>query len=214
LADERRLSVTVGVVRGAARSGLGEYRGVASNYLERRQPGEFIHAGVRETKAGFRLPEDPATPLIMVGPGTGLAPFRGFLRERAALGRQGRALGPAMLFFGCRRADEDFLYAEELQGYAADDLVDLQVAFSRPPGGERTYVQDLMRRDADKLWRLIEGGAIVYVCGDGSAMEPDVKRALMEIHAAKTAGGAENSQAWIAQLGETNRYVLDVWSNA
>ena len=214
LADERRLSVTVGVVRGAARSGLGEYRGVASNYLERRQPGEFIHAGVRETRAGFRLPEDPATPLIMVGPGTGLAPFRGFLRERAALGRQGRALGPAMLFFGCRRADEDFLYAEELQGYAADDLVDLQVAFSRPPGGERTYVQDLMRRDADKLWRLIEGGAIVYVCGDGSAMEPDVKRALMEIHAAKTAGGAENSHAWIAQLGETNRYVLDVWSNA
>jgi cytochrome P450/NADPH-cytochrome P450 reductase len=211
LEDKQRVSITVGVVRGAARSGLGEYRGVASNYLERRQPGDFVHAAVRETKAGFRMPEDPATPLIMIGPGTGLAPFRGFLRERAALRRQGRALGPAMLFFGCRRPDEDFLYAGELQGYAADDLVDLHVAFSRPPGGERTYVQDLMRREADKLWLLIEAGAIIYVCGDGSAMEPDVKRALIEIHAAKTGG---DSQAWIVRLGETNRYVLDVWSNA
>ena len=212
LADKGQLSITVGVVRGAARSGLGDYRGAASNYLAARNAGDFVYAAVRETKAGFRLPENPATPLVMVGPGTGLAPFRGFLRQRAALAGQGVTLGPAMLFFGCRRADEDFLYGDELKTFAAKGLVDLHVAFSRPAEGGRTYVQDLMRREADALWRLIETGAVVYVCGDGSRMEPDVKRALTEIHAAKT--GASDSEAWIARLGESARYVLDVWSNA
>ncbi len=210
--DGARLSVTVGVVRGPARSGLGEYRGVASNYLVARGAGDIIHAAVRETKAGFRLPEDPATPLVMIGPGTGLAPFRGFLRERAALKAKGAAPGPAMLFFGCRRADEDFLYADELKAYAAQGLVDLHVAFSRPPEGGRTYVQDLMRREADALWRLMEAGAIVFVCGDGARMEPDVKRALIEIHAEKTGVGAAASESWMGRLGEAGRYVLDVWS--
>ena len=114
--DKGRVAVTVGVVGGPARSGLGENRGVASNYLSARaSSAPVVPAAVRETKAGFRLPADANTPLIMVGPGTGLAPFRGFLRERAALRAQGVSLGPAMLFFGCRRADEDFLYADELK---------------------------------------------------------------------------------------------------
>jgi cytochrome P450/NADPH-cytochrome P450 reductase len=212
LADGGRASVTVGVVRGPARSGLGEYRGVASNYLAARAAGDTMHAAVRETKAGFRLPDDPATPLVMIGPGTGIAPFRGFLRERAALRDKGGVLGPAMLFFGCRRADEDFLYAEELNGYAARGLVDLHVAFSRAPNGPKTYVQDLIRREADAVWRLLEAGAIVFVCGDGARMEPDVKRALIEIHAAKTGAGAPASEAWMVAVGEAGRYVLDVWS--
>jgi cytochrome P450/NADPH-cytochrome P450 reductase len=214
LAEPAKVSVTVGVVRGPARSGLGDYRGAASNYLAARNPGDSVHAAVRETKAGFRLPESASTPLVMIGPGTGLAPFRGFLRERAALHARGATLGPAMLFFGCRRADEDFLYADELKGYAAEGLVDLHVAFSRPPEGGRTYVQDLMRREADALWRLIESGAVVYVCGDGSRMEPDVKRALAEICGAKTGVSPEDGEVWVARLAEANRYVLDVWSNA
>ena len=209
LADKGKVAVTVGVVGGPARSGLGDYRGVASNYLAARGPGAAIHAAVRETKAGFRLPADPATPIVMIGPGTGLAPFRGFMRERAAMRAQGAALGPAMLFFGCRRADEDFLYADELKKYAADGLVDLQVAFSRPPEGGRTYVQDRMRREADALRRLIEAGAVIYVCGDGSRMEPDVKRALTDI-----LGQGATGDARVASLAEAGRYVLDVWSNA
>ena len=111
-------------------------------------------AAVRETKAGFRLPEDAKTPLIMVGPGTGLAPFRGFLRERAALRAQGVSLGPAMLFFGCRRADEDFLYAEELQALCRRGPRRSQgrvLAAARRAAD--TYVQDLMRREADAVWR-------------------------------------------------------------
>jgi cytochrome P450/NADPH-cytochrome P450 reductase len=211
LADGGRVSVTVGVVSGAARSGLGEYRGVASHYLAARGADEIIHAAVRETKAGFRLPDDPATPLVMIGPGTGLAPFRGFLRERAALASRGAALGPAMLFFGCRRADEDFLYAEELKGYAAQGLVDLHVAFSRAPDAPKAYVQDLMRREADALWPLLEEG-VVFVCGDGARMEPDVKRALIEMHAARSGAPAAASEAWMSGLGKAGRYVLDVWS--
>ena len=114
--DRSRCSITVGVVEGVANSGRGIYKGVCSNYLASRRAGETIHATVRETKAGFRLPEDASIPIIMIGPGTGLAPFRGFLQQRAALKARGTTLGPSMLFFGCRHPDQDFLYAEELKG--------------------------------------------------------------------------------------------------
>ena len=116
IADGARCSVTVAVVEGPARAGTGVYHGVCSNHLARQAAGGTIQAFVKETKVGFRLPVDPAAPIVMIGPGTGLAPFRGFLRERAALKAQGRALGPAMLFFGCRHPDQDFIYAERTQG--------------------------------------------------------------------------------------------------
>src|SRR5258708_4871735 len=109
--DPPRCSVTVAVVEGLAGSGRGIYKGICSNYLAGRRAGETIHAPVRETKAGFRLPDDASVPLIMLGPGTGLAPFRGFQQERPARKAHGKNLGPAMLFFGCRHPDQDFLYA-------------------------------------------------------------------------------------------------------
>src|SRR5713101_180316 len=93
--EPSRCSVTVGVVEGPASSGRGVYKGICSNYLASRRAGETVQATVRETKAGFRLPDDAAVPIIMVGPGTGLAPFRGFLQERAARKAKGAALGPA-----------------------------------------------------------------------------------------------------------------------
>ncbi|MDP2330303.1 MAG: NADPH cytochrome P450 oxidoreductase family protein, partial [Reyranella sp.] len=102
IADGARCSITVAVVEGPARTGAGVYHGVCSSHLARQAAGGTVQAFVKETKVGFRLPVDPAAPIIMIGPGTGLAPFRGFLRERAALKEQGRALGPALLFFGCR----------------------------------------------------------------------------------------------------------------
>src|SRR4029077_18872165 len=105
--DGMRCSVTVGVVQGAASSGHGVYKGVCSNYLAGRRAGDTVHATVRETKAGFRLPDDASRPIIMIGPGTGLAPFRGFLQERAARRGKGATLGPAMLFFGCRHPEQD-----------------------------------------------------------------------------------------------------------
>lgn len=210
--DPQRCSVTVGVVEGPARSGRGTYRGVCSNYLAGRSADETIFAAVRETKAGFRLPQDASVPLIMIGPGTGLAPFRSFLQERATQKREGATLGPAMLFFGCRRPDQDFLYADELKAHAADGIVELHTAFSRMEGQTKTYVQDLVRAQQDRVWSLIEAGAIVYICGDGGKMEPDVKRALVEIYCARKNASQEQGEAWINEMGAGNRYVLDVWA--
>ena len=210
--DPSRCSVTVGVVQAPAISGQGIYKGVCSNYLARRRNGDTIHATIRETKAGFRLPADPSVPIIMIGPGTGLAPFRGFLQERAAQKAKGAKLGQAMLFFGCRHPDQDFLYADELKAFAADGVAELHTAFSRAEG-PKTYVQHLVAAQKDKIWSLIEQGAIVYVCGDGGKMEPDVKAALMAIHRERTGGDEAAATRWIDDMGTKNRYVLDVWAS-
>jgi cytochrome P450/NADPH-cytochrome P450 reductase len=209
--DPSRCSVTVGVVEGPASSGRGIYKGICSNYLAGRRAGETVHAMVRETKAGFRLPDDPSVPIIMVGPGTGLAPFRGFLQERAALKAKGATLGPAMLFFGCRHPDRDYLYADELKGFAASGLTELHTAFSRG-NGPKTYVQNLVAAEKDRVWSLIEQGAIIYVCGDGGKMEPDVKAALVAIYRERSGADAGAAQCRIDDLGAKNRYVLDVWA--
>jgi cytochrome P450/NADPH-cytochrome P450 reductase len=209
--DASRCSVTVGVVEGPAASGRGVYKGICSNFLAGRRAGDTIYATVRETKAGFRLPDDSSVPVIMIGPGTGLAPFRGFLQERAARKAKGAILGPAMLFFGCRHPDQDFLYRDELQAFAADGITELHTAFSRGDG-PKTYVQHVIAAQGAKLWSLIEQGAIIYVCGDGGKMEPDVKRALMQIYRDRTGSDEAASARWIEELGTANRYVLDVWA--
>jgi cytochrome P450/NADPH-cytochrome P450 reductase len=209
--DASRCSVTVGVVEAPASSGRGVYKGICSNYLAGRRAGDTIHATVRETKAGFRLPDDLSVPIIMIGPGTGLAPFRGFLQERAALKARGASLGPAMLFFGCRHPEQDFLYADELKSFAAAGVTELHTAFSRGDG-PKTYVQHLVAAQKDKVWSLIEQGAITYVCGDGGKMEPDVKAALMSIHRERTGGDEAAASRWIDDMGTRNRYVLDVWA--
>ena len=210
-ADPGRCSVTVAVVEGQAHSGRGVYKGICSNYLAGRRAGETIQATVRETKAGFRLPDDPALPIIMIGPGTGLAPFRGFLQERAARKARGASLGPAMLFFGCRHPEQDFIYADELKAFAAGGITELHTAFSRAEG-PKTYVQHLVAAEQQRVWSLIGQGAIIYVCGDGGRMEPDVKAALVAIYRDRTGGDAAAGARWIEDLGAKNRYVLDVWA--
>jgi cytochrome P450/NADPH-cytochrome P450 reductase len=213
VAGASKCSVTVGVVDAPASSGRGIYKGVCSNYLSSRRAGDVVHAIVRETKAGFRLPENPATPIIMVGPGTGLAPFRGFLQERAAMKAKGKSLGPSMLFFGCRHPEQDFLYADELKGFADQGVTDLHVAFSRADT-PKSYVQDLISAQKDKVWKLIEAGAIIYVCGDGGKMEPDVKRVLTTIYRERAGADEAAALRWIDSMGTQNRYVLDVWAGS
>lgn len=209
--DPTRCSVTAAVVEAPASSGRGIYRGVCSNYLAGRRAGDTIHATIRETKAGFRLPDDASVPIIMIGPGTGLAPFRGFLQERAARKAKGANLGPAMLFFGCRHPNQDYLYAEELKAFAADGVTELHTAFSRGEG-PKTYVQNLITAQQERVWSLIEKGAIIYVCGDGGKMEPDVKAALVAIYREHSDADANAGLRWIEDLGTKNRYVLDVWA--
>jgi cytochrome P450 / NADPH-cytochrome P450 reductase len=211
--DPTRCSVTVAVVEGPASSGRGTYKGICSNHLASRRAGETIHATVRETKAGFRLPDDSSVPIIMVGPGTGLAPFRGFLQERAARKAKGATLGPAMLFFGCRHPEQDYLYADELKAFAADGITELHTAFSRADT-PKTYVQNLIAAQQERVWSLIEQGAVVYVCGDGGKMEPDVKATLVKIYRDRAGADAAAGQRWIDDLGAKNRYVLDVWAGS
>ena len=208
--DAQKCSITVGVVNEPAISGRGRFKGVCSNYLAETPAGGSVQVAVRGTSDGFRLPDDPQTPVIMIGPGTGIAPFLGFLGERAALKAQGKALGPAMLFFGCRHPEQDYIYREELEAFAADGIADLHVAFSRQDK-KKTYVQDLIRENRDAVWSLIEQGARIYVCGDGSRMEPDVRRALSLIYSEEKDVGAEAADAWIDQMSSDGRYNLDVW---
>ena len=146
----------------------------------------------------------------MVGPGTGVAPFRGFLQQRGLLQRDGAKLGDAMLFFGCRHPEHDYLYRDELEDMAAKGLVELHAAFSRHDGS-KTYVQDLIAQQADRLWSLIEKDALIYICGDGARMEPDVRRALAGICMAKRGCSQAEAEEWIAEMIDQQRYLLDVW---
>lgn len=203
-------SITVGVVEGTALSGKGEFRGTCSNYLAGLEPGDQFKAVVRKPSVDFRLSDDPKIPIIMVGPGTGIAPFRGFLQQRAYLKEQGAKLGEAMLFFGCRHRDHDYLYREELEQFDADGIVNLHAAFSRDEGS-RAYVQDLIEEQAEKVWSLIEQGARIYVCGDGAKMEPDVRKRLVAICAEKRGCSPQDAEDWIEEMINQERYILDVW---
>ena len=213
LTKKDHCSITVGVVDEPAISGKGQFKGVCSNYLAGLEKGNELFASLRPTKAGFRLPENPELPIIMVGPGTGIAPFRGFLQERAILKSDGKKLGPSMLFFGCRHPDQDYIYHDELEGFEKDGITDLHVAFSRQDKS-KVYVQDLIRQNRDQVWKMIENGAHIYVCGDGSRMEPDVRRALTTIYSEETDVGVEAANAWLEQMIADDRYSLDVWVNS
>src|SRR3712207_3326769 len=116
MVDPARLSITVGVVEGPARSGRGEYHGVCSSYLAEQAVDSVVEGFVRPPSTPFVPPEDPSTPMIMVAAGTGLASFRGFLQERAAVKAQGKEVGTSLLFFGCRNPQQDYIYEEELEG--------------------------------------------------------------------------------------------------
>jgi cytochrome P450/NADPH-cytochrome P450 reductase len=149
----------------------------------------------------------------MIGPGTGVAPFRGFLQDRAAWKAQGHELGPALLFFGCRHPDHDFLYKEEFEALAAQGIVTLYPAYSRVEGRPKTYVQDVIHAHADEVWALIQQGAIIYICGDGGKMEPAVRKSLEDLYRAKANVSAQEAEAWQMNLRDSQRYLADVWAN-
>lgn len=172
----------------------------------------------------FGPPKDLATPFVMVGPGTGVAPFRGFVQQRrraagalAGGGGAGAAVaaGEAWLYFGCRQRGEDYLFGAELEGYAeSGDLARLRVAFSRegPEGAPKTYVQHLMAADGAELARLVlTDGAHVYVCGDGAAMARDVHAALAGALAEHGGLGAAGAEAELKAMAARGAYVRDVW---
>lgn len=209
--NPRLASITVGVVRGPAWSGRGEYRGVASNDLAERQAGDDLVMFVRTPESRFQLPEDPETPIIMVGPGTGVAPFRGFLQAREVLKREGKTLGEAHLYFGCRN-DRDFIYRDELEQFEKDGIVTVHTAFSRKEGMPKTYVQHVMADHAETLISILDRGGRLYVCGDGSKMAPDVEAALQKAYQSVHGTGEQEAQNWLRHLQDTGMYAKDVWA--
>lgn len=214
LAQSKQCSITVGVVNAAARSGRGIYEGVCSTYLCHQAEGTSIPGFVRDPNSPFRPPADPKIPLIMVGPGTGLAPFRGFLQERAALQAQGQSIGRSLLFFGCRHPEQDFIYEDELRAFEAQGVTRLEVACSRVEGQPKTYVQQLIMKCQGEVWQLIEAGAVIYVCGDASKMAPDVRAAFAAIYRSKVDASEQQANAWLTELAAQQRYLTDVWASS
>ncbi|HVE15788.1 MAG TPA: sulfite reductase subunit alpha [Chthoniobacterales bacterium] len=181
--------------------------GVASSFLAERSEGEGAIPVFYHTAKHFRVPEDPATNMIMVGPGTGIAPFRAMIQERAASG----ASGKNWLFFGEQRSASDFFYREEFEKYQADGVLStLDTAFSRDQDF-KIYVQHRILEKASELYDWFEKGAIFYICGDAARMAKDVDTALHEV--VQKAGGKTPEQAieYIDALKKAKRYRKDVY---
>jgi sulfite reductase (NADPH) flavoprotein alpha-component len=200
-----RVSLTVDAVRYAV--GKRRRLGVASTFLAGRvDPGDRIRVYVQKAHA-FGLPVDPKVPIIMIGPGTGVAPFRAFLHERMAT----KAPGKNCLFFGHQHRDTDFFYEDEFAGMkAAGVLNHLYLAWSRDTD-EKFYVQDRMLQAGRELWAWIAEGAHIYVCGDAQRMAKDVERALIDIVAAHGARTTNEAVAFVGELKKAGRYQMDVY---
>jgi sulfite reductase (NADPH) flavoprotein alpha-component len=200
-----RVSLTVDAVRYEVekRTRLG----VASTFLGSRvSPGDKIRVYVQKAQH-FALPADPKVPIIMIGPGTGLAPFRAFLQERMAT----KAPGRNWLFFGHQRSDYDFFYKDELVAMRSAGLLSrLTLAWSRD-GDEKIYVQDRMRDDGRDLWAWLADGAHIYVCGDATRMAKDVERALVDVIAQHGARSPSEAVKFVAELKTQGRFQADVY---
>ena len=202
---EGEVHLTVAAVR---YEGAGhERKGVASTCLaDLVEVGDVIPVFVTPNKR-FRLPEDAAVPIIMVGPGTGVAPFRAFVEDRAT--REGA--GSSWLIFGDQCYTYDFLYQLEWQDHLKSGaLTRLDVAFSRDQP-EKVYVQDRIREHGEDIWKWLEDGAHFYVCGDASRMAPDVHAVLLEVVAEHGGRSAEEAETYMADLKKSGRYQRDVY---
>lgn len=205
VATPGRVSLTVDAVRYTI--GSRPRWGVASTFLaERAQPGDKLPVYVQRAH-GFGLPADPETPVIMCGPGTGIAPFRAFLHDRRAT----KAPGRNWLFFGHQRRTSDFFYEDELNAMKQEGvLTHLTLAWSRD-GKEKIYVQDRMRERGAELFAWLEQGAHFYICGDAKRMAKDVELALVDVVAAQGGRSTEQALAYVAGLKKAGRYQADVY---
>ena len=200
-----KLSLTVDCVRYVI--GKRKRLGLASTFLaERINPGDELKVYVQKAH-GFALPGDPATPIIMIGPGTGIAPFRAFLHDRRATG----APGKNWLFFGHQRSASDFFYADELNAMkTAGLLTRMSLAWSRD-GDKKFYVQDRMREVGREVWTWLAEGANIYICGDAKRMAKDVERALVDIVAQFGARSTDEAVLFVADLKKKGRFQQDVY---
>ena len=201
----------VGTSVAPAWSGLGEHRGFASSYMAGVQPGAQVFGYVRRPNPPFAPPADPSIPMILIGPGTGFSPLRGFLLERAAQKAAGEDVATSLLFFGCRHPDHDWLCRDEMEHWQADGVADLHLAFSRVETHPWKYVQDSLWAEQDRVWLVLQAGAPIYLCGDGKHMAPAVRDTLIRIRMQQVGDEHAQGSEWLNTLIEDGRFHQDVF---
>ncbi|KAF2755320.1 NADPH-cytochrome P450 reductase [Pseudovirgaria hyperparasitica] len=236
LVQKDKISITAVVESSSAPNAPHVLKGVTTNYLlalKEKQHGvenpevnglnyaitgprnkyDGIHVPVHVRHSNFKLPSDPSKPIIMVGPGTGVAPFRGFVQERAALAKKGEKVGKTLLFFGCRKKAEDFMYEDEWKQYAADlgDSFEMHTAFSRD-GPEKVYVQHKIKAVAKEINELLQQKAYFYVCGDAAVMAREVNQLLGKIISEQRGIPEQKGEDAVKAMRASNQYQEDVWS--
>ncbi|KAL9115273.1 MAG: hypothetical protein Q9227_001067 [Pyrenula ochraceoflavens] len=207
-------SVTFDVLEAPAMSGHGTFRGVVSNHLSTCRPGDHIQCVVRPNTLGFHLPASTETPMIMIAAGTGIAPIRAFIAERAALQQTGKhKLGPAILYFGCRHPDKDYIYRSDLEKWQALGAVEVVPCFSRPDPPQRgRHVPDALWSDRDRVWDLFYAkGAKVYVCGSAAKLGRSSADVLRRICMLKMGKGEGEADEWLEEMKNKGMYVRDVY---
>jgi len=189
------------------------FNGLCSDYLHSLSVGSKVNVYVREHKTEFKLPENVKTPIIMIGAGTGLAPFRGFLQELNHL-RKSQEIPPCLLFYGCRHPSKDYIYREELETFEKSGLVKLFIAFSRYPNEstKNKYVQDLMMENIELLFDYIDKQkAIVYVCGAKSKLASEVYSTIIACASQNLHINEADAKKYVKQLQSSAHYLEDVW---
>jgi cytochrome P450/NADPH-cytochrome P450 reductase len=200
-------TLTIAVVDAPAWSGIGTFRGTASSYLAQRAVGDQLAVAVRSPHNPFHPPE-ASVPMILICAGTGLAPFRGFLEDRALRGGGAETL----LFFGCDHADVDFLYRDELAAWERAGVVTVLPAFSLQPVDDVAFVQHRVWQERARVAELIDRGATIFVCGDGQRMAPAVRSAIERIYRDRKKCSDAEARAWLDTLEREGRYVADVFA--
>ncbi|KAG5976329.1 hypothetical protein E4U58_005135 [Claviceps cyperi] len=236
LVQPKKISLTAVVESQKIAGRMEPFRGVATNYLfalKQKQNGDpdpssfgktyaltgprnkfdGIHVPVHVRHSNFKLPSDPGKPIIMVGPGTGVAPFRGFIQERAKQAQNGTSVGKTILFFGCRKRSEDFLYESEFKEYkkTLGDNLEIITAFSRE-GSEKVYVQHRLKERSKEVGELLSQRAYFYVCGDAAHMAREVNTVLAQILAESRGVSEAKGEEIVKNMRAANQYQEDVWS--
>ncbi|KAJ0113903.1 hypothetical protein N8I77_001189 [Diaporthe amygdali] len=236
MVQPKKISITAVVETQVLPGREDPFRGVATNYLlalKQKQNGDpnpepfgatyeltgprnkydGIHVPVHVRHSNFKLPSDPSKPIIMIGPGTGVAPFRGFVQERAKEAEDGQAIGKTILFFGCRKRSEDFMYESEWEQYkkAMGDQFVMHTAFSRE-GPNKVYVQHLLKQQGKEINELLEKKAYFYVCGDAANMAREVNTVLAQIISEHRGVSEAKAEEIVKNMRAANQYQEDVWS--